>query len=142
VGSLTDGDDDANTPVSDSDLEGLVPGSFRTTDLNIEIRWFEITEAVKQVVDNFALRFAATANPNAECVDFHHQLVSIHPFVNGNGRHARAIADAAAVALDQPPFTWGSESIVAAQETRTAYIEALRRADDGDLAPLHAFARS
>jgi len=26
-------------------------------------------------------------------VRFHHRLVSIHPFPNGNGRHARLMAD-------------------------------------------------
>jgi Fic family protein len=26
-------------------------------------------------------------------IHFHHRLVSIHPFPNGNGRHARLIAD-------------------------------------------------
>lgn len=197
MGPLTDGDDDANTPVTEADVQGLIPswvatradlndveatnvargydwifanrfsiaditdivfvqelhrqmfgdvwkwaGAFRTTDLNIGIRWFEITEAVKQLVDNFALRFETPGDADAVCVDLHHQMVRIHPFINGNGRHGRAIADAAAVALGQAPFSWGSGSIVTAEDTRTAYITALRQADQGDLGSLNDFARS
>ena len=197
MGPLTDGDDDANTPISEADARGLIPswvatradlneveatnvshgygwiftnrfsiaeitdivvvqelhrqmfgevwewaGAFRTTDLNIGIRWFEITESVKQLVDNFAVRFETPDDTDVECVDFHHQMVRIHPFINGNGRHARAIADAAAVALGQMPFSWGSGSIATAEATRTAYIKALRQADQGDLVPLNDFARS
>lgn len=97
---------------------------------------------MKQLVDNFAVRFEAPDDPDAECVDFHHQMVRVHPFINGNGRHARAIADSAAVALGRMPFSWGSGSIVTAEATRTAYITALRQADQGDLTPLNDFARS
>lgn len=197
MGPLTDGDDAANTALSDSDLEGLIPswvatrsdlneveaanvasgydwlfgqrlsisditdigivqklhrrmfsdvwewaGRFRTTNLNIGIPWFEITEATKQLVDNFAVRLKAPTDPDGECIDFHHQLVRIHPFINGNGRHARALADAAAVAVARSPFSWGGRSIVHADDTRAAYIAALRAADEGDLAPLNEFARS
>ena len=197
MGPLTDSDDDANTPLSDSDLEGLIPswvasradlneveaanvalgydwlfgqqlsisditdiefvrelhrqmfkdvwewaGRFRTRDLNIGISWFDITEATRQLVDNFAIRLGAPDDADTECIDFHHQLVRIHPFINGNGRHGRAMADAAAVALGRPPFTWGGRSIVAADATRAAYIAALRSADQGDLVPLNEFART
>ena len=31
--------------------------------------------------------------PEEIAVRFHHRLVQIHPFPNGNGRHARLIAD-------------------------------------------------
>jgi len=117
-------------------------GTFRTTDRNIGIGWFDITEAVKQLVDNFALRLDAPDNPDAECVEFHHRMVQIHPFTNGNGRHGRAIADAAAIALGQQPFSWGRGSIVTAEDTRSAYVAALRRADHGVLGPLNDFARS
>jgi fido (protein-threonine AMPylation protein) len=42
-------------------------------------------------------------------IRFHHQLVSkIHPFANGNGRHARMIVDVLAVKHQRPLFTWGS----------------------------------
>jgi fido (protein-threonine AMPylation protein) len=75
-------------------------------------------------------------------IRFHHRLVSIHPFPNGNGRHARLMADLLVERLDQPRFTWGSRSLVDAGETRQVYIAALQAADAREYAPLLAFARS
>jgi Fic family protein len=74
---------------------------------------------------------------------FHYELVRIHPWPNGNGRHARLAADVLLEAWGRPPFTWGSAGdLVAPGEVRAAYIAALRRADGGDFTPLRAFVRS
>ena len=75
---------------------------------------------------------------------FHHRLVQIHVFPNGNGRHARFAADLLARALGRPPFTWGGRELVDAGAAREAYLRALRAmdADRDDVAPLLAFARS
>lgn len=44
---------------------------------------------------------------DAIAVRFHHWLVLIHLFPNGNGRHARLIAEVLAVRLGRPVFSWG-----------------------------------
>ena len=75
-------------------------------------------------------------------VRFHHRLVLIHPFPNGNGRHARLIADLLAKKLGRPAFTWGSANLVSEGEARNKYLEAIRTADSGDIQPLLKFARS
>lgn len=75
-------------------------------------------------------------------VRFHHRLVAIHPFPNGNGRHGRLMTDALLRDLHAPPFTWGSGSIDDRGAVRDRYIHALRSADSGDYAPLLAFVRS
>jgi Fic family protein len=75
-------------------------------------------------------------------VRFHHRLVAIHPFPNGNGRHARLMADLLVERLGQARFTWGSRNLVDASATRKAYISALQAADARNYAPLLAFARS
>jgi Fic-DOC domain mobile mystery protein B len=75
-------------------------------------------------------------------VRFHHRLVLIHPFPNGNGRHARLITDVLAMKLGRPAFTWGSASLVKEGEARNKYLEAIRAADNGDVQPLLNFARS
>ena len=80
--------------------------------------------------------------PDEIAVRFHHRLVFIHPFPNGNGRHARLIADIIAMKLGRPAFTWGSANLVKQGEARTTYLEAIRVADDGDVQPLLNFARS
>lgn len=67
-------------------------------------------------------------------VRFHHRLVFIHPFVNGNGRHARLAASAlaAALALGFDHFSWGARSRQPAEDARRQYLAALRAADLGD----------
>ena len=75
-------------------------------------------------------------------VRFHHRLVSIHPFPNGNGRHSRLVADLLIIQLGGSRFSWGRENLVEAAETRRDYVRALQTADAHDIAPLLAFARS
>jgi fido (protein-threonine AMPylation protein) len=83
-----------------------------------------------------------TYAPDEIAVRFHHKLVAIHPFPNGNGRWSRLAADLLALQLGQERFSWGRGSIVAASETRQDYVRALKSADAGDMAPLLAFART
>ena len=64
------------------------------------------------------------------------------PFANGNGRHARMIADAVLFRGGRPRFTWGSANLVEAGEVRRRYIAALRAADGHDIRPLLDFVRS
>jgi len=73
---------------------------------------------------------------------FHHRLVLIHLFPNGNGRHARLIADVLAVKLGRPVFSWGRLSLIKPAEARERYLQALRTADAGDVVALIEFARS
>ena len=74
---------------------------------------------------------------------FHHQLTRIHPWRNGNGRHAREATDQLLKSLGRPPFTWGSGAdLVAPGTVRDKYIEALQQADGGDPSALNAFVRT
>jgi fido (protein-threonine AMPylation protein) len=53
--------------------------------------------------------------PDEIAARFHHHLVAIHLYANGNGQHARLMADLLLVhILDRPHFTWGSKSLVQA----------------------------
>jgi fido (protein-threonine AMPylation protein) len=72
----------------------------------------------------------------------HHKLVEIHPFPNGNGRHAREVADLVLLLLGQEPFSWGKAGLVEVSRTRRAYIDALIEADHGNYRPLYGFVRS
>jgi Fic-DOC domain mobile mystery protein B len=82
--------------------------------------------------------------PDEIAVRFHHRLVSIHPFPNGNGRHARLAADLLVVRLGRRRFTWGSSGDLADDTTaRTRYLNALRVADrDYTYESLLEFSRS
>jgi len=81
-------------------------------------------------------------SPDEIAVRLHHGLVAIHPFPNGNGRHARLMADLLIVRLGGESFSWGGGTLRDIGTLRTEYIAALRSADNHDFAPLLAFARS
>jgi len=118
-------------------------GRFRTSDKNIGVDWLRIGVEVKNLLDDIRFQVElGTMPPDEIAVRFHHRLVAIHPFPNGNGRHARLMADLLAERLGRPRFTWGGANLIDANATRQRYIAALRAADGRDIAPLLAFARS
>lgn len=80
--------------------------------------------------------------PDVIALRLHHGLVAIHPFPNGNGRHARLLADLLIAELGGQPFSWGGGTLRDVGSLRAEYVAALRAADNHDLAPLLAFARS
>jgi Fic-DOC domain mobile mystery protein B len=123
-------------------------GTIRDTERNIGVAIHQIRPQLRALLDDAAYQVEhATFPPDEIAVRFHHRLVFIHPFPNGNGRHGRLAADLLAVRLGRPRFSWGSESLgtgslVAIDETRRRYIEALRAADAHAIQPLLEFARS
>jgi Fic-DOC domain mobile mystery protein B len=119
-------------------------GETRQSEKNIGREdWWKLREHLHQLLGNIAAQIEYGArNPDEIAIDFHHQLVAIHVFPNGNGRHARLAADVLAERLGRTPFTWGRSDLVDVGDARLAYIAALKAADAGDLGPLLAFARS
>jgi Fic-DOC domain mobile mystery protein B len=117
-------------------------GTYRTSNKNIGVDYWLIAEQLGQLLENCRYWIEnSTFEPDELAVRFHHRLVAIHPFPNGNGRLSRAIADELVVALGGERFLWGA-SIADPEERRCVYIEALRAADDGDVTALVAFART
>lgn len=118
-------------------------GRFRDTERNIGIEPYRIEPELHQLTDDVRYWIDhQTFEPDEIAVRFHHRLVAIHPFANGNGRHARLAADLLIVQLGGARFTWGRANLVEMVETRRRYVEALRAADGHDIRPLLAFARS
>jgi Fic-DOC domain mobile mystery protein B len=118
-------------------------GKYRRSEKNIGIPFHEIRERLVVLFDNVRYWIENNTYPLDEiAVRFHHGLVLIHPFPNGNGRHARLIADVIVMKLGRPAFTWGSANLVKEGEARTRYLAVIRAADNGDIQPLLAFARS
>jgi Fic-DOC domain mobile mystery protein B len=118
-------------------------GMYRNTEKNIGIPPYQIRDALGGLLGD-ARHWVEhqTFPPDEIAVRFHHRLVFIHPFSNGNGRHARLMADVLARTQNRPLFSWGGTDIVQAGDFRKSYIDALRAADKGDITPLLAFARS
>jgi Fic-DOC domain mobile mystery protein B len=118
-------------------------GEYRRTEKNLGFQVDEIRERLMALFGDARYWMEHnTYSPDDIAVRFHHRLVLIHPFPNGNGRHARLIADLIAMKLGRPAFTWGSANLLKEGEARTKYLEAIRVADDADIQPLLNFARS
>ena len=118
-------------------------GTYRTTEKNIGIPYYQIREALAILLGDARYWVEhQTFEPDELAIRFHHHLVWIHPFANGNGRHARLMADVIVRKQGRPVFTWGGADIVRAGDFRRSYIDALRAADKNDIRPLLAFARS
>ena len=118
-------------------------GEFRKSDKNVGVDWLRIAVELRNLRDDVRFQIEHGSLPPDEiAVRFHHRLVAIHPFPNGNGRHARLMADLLLERLGQPRFTWGCRDLANPGELRQRYIAALQAADARDIAPLLAFARS
>lgn len=117
-------------------------GQFRRTEKNVGVAPHQIAVQLRGLLDDARYRIERAAYPPLElALRFHHRLVQIHPFANGNGRHARIMTDALLkFGLHQAPIAWegraGIEDLKAAGVDRAAYVRALRAADAGDYAPL------
>ena len=117
-------------------------GQFRHTDKNIGVDWQQVPVQLCNLLGDAKTQIEFKSYPTDELVlRFHHRLVWIHPFANGNGRHARLMADLLIARLGQPAFNWGGQALVSAGEKRRAYLEALRAANVRDYQLLLKFAR-
>lgn len=118
-------------------------GKFRTTERNLGIPVHEIPVAVRTLLEDTKVWIQyKTYSPDEIAVRFHHRLVHIHPFPNGNGRHSRLMADLLVMSLGGERFTWGDKNLQQPGELRRRYIEALQAADNHDYVLLLRFARS
>ena len=115
-------------------------GQARRSDKNIGVPWPQISVQLHQMLGDVRHQIKKGAYAPQEIAGrYHHRLVSIHVFPNGNGRHARLMADLLLSDLVGQRFEWGRGSLVAASDVRARYIAALRAADAGDCRPLLAF---
>ena len=119
-------------------------GKKRDSGKNIGVESWQIDSCLRDLCADCATWIEHQAYPPDEiAVRFHHRLTAIHPFPNGNGRHARLMTDILLVhLLGQPRFSWGSGNLVNAGECRQQYITALRAADRHDYSSLLVFVRS
>lgn len=122
-------------------------GAYRRTERNIGINAYRISTEVVQLIEDVRFWIENQTYPLDEIATrFHHRLVWIHAFPNGNGRHARLAADLLLARMHRPRFTWGSkkltDNLIDSAMTRQKYIAALRSADQHDISALLAFVRS
>ena len=120
-------------------------GKYRTHGVNIgNVDAYEIGVRLHQLFDDGQHWIDNDVyTPDEIAARLHHGLTVVHPFPNGNGRHARLMTDVFLRNMNQPGFTWGSGGDLVHQgEVRNQYLAALRSADAYDIKPLIKFART
>lgn len=120
-------------------------GTFRQSNKNIGVDWTLVAVKLRDLLNNTRYQIENHVFKEDEvAVRFHHQLVLVHAFPNGNGSHARLMADLLITRLGQPRLTWGgaSASRISVAKIREKYLAALRAADQGQIEGLIEFARS
>lgn len=111
-------------------------GKYRATLTNIGVKPYLIMEEIGKLCDDWEFwRHAQTLSLLEKAALIHHRLVWIHPFENGNGRHARLLGDLFLHSNQHPYPKWPIE-ISEEAPARKEYLKTLKRADQGDIDPL------
>lgn len=117
-------------------------GKYRTTEKNIGAAPGQIPIKLMQLFHDVTFWIENKIYDSREiAVRFHHRLVQIHPFPNGNGRVSRLMADLIFHKLEGTALYWGNTDLAHISDTRNKYIAALRKADAGDYTELIAFTK-
>lgn len=110
-------------------------GIPRTDNVNLGSPWQRVEADLMQLVGDLAYWEQHWPDVLEQAVHLHHRAVEIHPFLNGNGRWARMLANIWLICHDHPVTTWPDE-IVAVSKIRNEYLHALKTADRGNFGPL------
>lgn len=128
-----------------ADMFGIIwewGGQYRQTKLNIGVEPHLIREQIKLLTgDFFSWNVTNSTMPVVEIASrLQHRLTYIHPFINGNGRHARLITDIFLYSRQYPIPQWPQIQLMAqGNEIRDQYIKAMKNADEGDITLLIQF---
>lgn len=115
-------------------------GTFRTTERNIGVAPYNIQPQMRMLIDDIKFWISHKTYSEKEiAIRFHHRLVQIHPFPNGNGRISRIMADLLMHNFNLENLNWGSGDLTEISELRSKYIKALQEADKGNYEPLIEF---
>jgi Fic-DOC domain mobile mystery protein B len=117
-------------------------GVLRKKSINLGVDWHRIQDELKRLADDIKYWTENNKlNILERSVRIHHRLVKIHPFVNGNGRHARLVADIFLSSHKEKLPEWPKAGLIEKTDVRKRYIQALQAADKGNYEPLERFTR-
>ena len=117
-------------------------GQYRKDKLNIGIEPHLIREQIRLLCGDFLSWDSSAADmPVVEvAARLQHRLTKIHPFTNGNGRHARLITDIFFHSREYPIPQWPQIQLISqGHQVREQYIAAMKKADQGDYSDLMRF---
>lgn len=119
-------------------------GQFRTSEKTIGIPWYQVSIRLRQLNDDCKYWIEHKTYADEEiAIRFKHELVAIHLFPNGNGRHSRLMGDIVMKHIFKKSiFTWGHKNTTDKAKIRKTYIKSLQNGDNGNFKDLIAFAQS
>lgn len=119
-------------------------GKFRDSNVGIGVDWILIPEQIKNLLEDvkFWDKGESGLTIFEQSIRIHHRLVRTHPFKNGNGRHARLIADIFLKSHDEKLPNWPDFKLIKEKNMRDKYIKALKEADKGKYKLLEEFTMS
>jgi Fic-DOC domain mobile mystery protein B len=109
-------------------------GVPRTTDLNIGVAFYHVEGRLHDLLEN--LKYWKDLPLVEQAAMLHHKAVEIHPFLNGNGRWARMLANVWLAVRGSAPTQWPEDSVGEESPVRGEYLAAIRAADGGEYGPL------
>jgi len=114
-------------------------GKLRQVELSIGVKAYLVSTEIKKLIDNLAYW---EQNKSFDVVEIaarlHHRAVQIHPFLNGNGRWSRMLANIYLKQNGLSPTRWNENLLSKENLHRDDYIKALKQADDGEYGDLIA----
>ena len=117
-------------------------GKYRTDTLNIGGDWRLIPEQIRLLCDDFLYWDSPNSTmPVLEvAARLQNRLTKIHPFRNGNGRHARLITDIFFYSRQHPLPVWPQTHLMSeGHQIRERYVATMKQADQGNFSALIQF---
>jgi Fic-DOC domain mobile mystery protein B len=117
-------------------------GTPRKVELNLGVPAYRIRTDLQTLFDDLAFwREHLGMDLIEQAARLHHRAVAIHPFLNGNGRWARMLANIYLKQRGTPITMWPEQTIGETSAIRGEYIAAIQSADGGEYEPLIAMHR-
>lgn len=112
-------------------------GQKRNTELNLGIPAHRIDTDLYGLLQDLKYWDGPGNMDTAEqAARLHHRAVQIHPFLNGNGRWSRMLANIWMFMHGRHIVAWPEQVIGSSSVVRNEYLDAIRAADRGELTPL------
>ena len=117
-------------------------GKYRTERLNIGMEPHLIHQQIKVLCGDFKYWISDECSMARleVAARLQNRLTRIHPFTNGNGRHARLITDVYLYSIKHPLPKWPQIQLIShGDQVREQYIAAMKKADQEDYRDLMSF---
>jgi len=117
-------------------------GVYRLSEKNIGVKFHQIPTEIHKLVGDFTFWNSTTSGMSTDEIGarLQHRLAWIHPFENGNGRHARLITDIFYRSRGEGLPIWPQiHRIKGGLGIRKIYVAAMKAADQSDMSELIQF---